>query len=212
MDTAARFWDRAAPSYARAPIRDTDAYETTLARTRAHLRPADRVIEFGCGTGTTAVSLAGDAGHVLATDISEAMLAIGRRRAAEAGAENVAFAQRDVRAEPGEAFDVALAFNLLHLLPDPAASVREMAAALRPGGTLIVKATCLADPGLGWRYRAMLLGLPVMQWLGRAPAVTFLRVAELDAAVQAAGLEIVETGVYPASPPNRFVVARKPAA
>ena len=49
------FWDRLAKRYARMPVADQAAYETKLEKTRAFLRPDSRVLEFGCGTGSTAI-------------------------------------------------------------------------------------------------------------------------------------------------------------
>jgi ubiquinone/menaquinone biosynthesis C-methylase UbiE len=169
------------------------------------------VLELGCGTGTTAIRLADAADTILATDFAEAMLAIGRRRAAEAGVGNVTFARRDAAdAARDGPFDAVLAFNLLHLVPDLDATLAAMAAALRPGGVIAVKALCLRAPGLSWKFRAMLLLLPALQAMGKAPRLARMDVAGFEQAIVRAGFEIVETGNYPAMPVNRFVVARKP--
>jgi ubiquinone/menaquinone biosynthesis C-methylase UbiE len=206
------FWDRIAEKYAQSPVRDPDAYDRTLARVRAHLPPGARVLELGCGTGTTAIRLADAAGTILATDFSDGMLTIARQRAAEAGVENVAFARRDAAdAARDGPFDAVLAFNLLHLVPDLDATLAAMAAALRPGGAIAVKAVCLAEPGLSLKLRAVLWLLPLAQMAGKAPRLHRLSVAAFERAIARAGFEIVETGNYPAMPVNRFVVARKPA-
>jgi hypothetical protein len=78
--------------------------------------------------------------------------------------------------------------------------------ALRPGGVFISKTVCLGG-SLPLKYRAMLLALPVMQSLGKAPWVARLKVADLERRITAAGFDLVETGDYPAVPPSRFVVA-----
>ncbi len=60
MSTAsdARFWDRISRKYAQDAIADQAGYERTLARTRERLPPDSRVLELGCGTGSTALRLA----------------------------------------------------------------------------------------------------------------------------------------------------------
>lgn len=65
----ARFWNRVARRYARAKIGDPQGYERSLERTRALLGPGDRVLELGCGTGMTALRLAGSVQAYLATAI-----------------------------------------------------------------------------------------------------------------------------------------------
>jgi len=206
MAASALFWDRIARRYAARPVRDRAAYEETLARTRARLAPQDRVLEVGCGTGTTAIALADATGRLTATDISPAMLAIAREKAAAAGCEGLDVVEAAVSdaALPAGPFDAVLAFNLIDLLDDPAAGLRLLADRLRPGGLLISKTVCLGD---GWRWMRPAIG--ALQWLGRAPPVAFLRIEELEGAIAAAGLEILETGTSPARPPARFVVARR---
>src|SRR5690606_29493786 len=87
--TPSHFWDRKARGYARQPIADESAYEATLDRVKAHLTPRDRVLEVGCGTGSTALKLAPFAGELLATDGSREMTAIANEKAATAACANV---------------------------------------------------------------------------------------------------------------------------
>ncbi len=208
----ARFWNRVAARYAKAPMRAPDAYAATLDRVRAHLDPGARVLELGCGTGTTAIRLADAVAAITATDIAAAMLDIARGRAAEAGVTNVTFTQADAaEVVAGAPYDAVMAFNLLHLLPDRAATLAAIRRDLRPGGLLICKTICLAEPGQSWKLRlALAVALPVLQALGRAPRFAMLTVAGLEAEIAAAGFEIVETGNYPERPPNRLVIARRP--
>jgi ubiquinone/menaquinone biosynthesis C-methylase UbiE len=206
----ARFWNRVAARYAKAPMRAPDAYAATLDRVRAHLTPGDRVLELGCGTGTTAVRLADAVAEITATDIADNMLEIARGRAADAGVANVTFAAADAEdVAQGAPYDVVMAFNLLHLMTDRAAALAAIARDLRPGGLLICKTICLAEPGQSVLLRlALALALPVMQALGKAPRFAKLTVAELEAEIAAVGFDIIEAGNYPERPPSRLVIAR----
>lgn len=207
MQTTAEFWDKAAPGYAAKPISDTASYEQTLARIRAHLPEGARVLELGCGTGATALRLASAAAGIHATDVSTGMIAEARKRPQLA---NVTFAVGDVfdpSLAPGQ-FDVVMALNLVHLLPDSAAFARRVRELLAPGGLYISKTPCLAERNLGIKFSLLKAAIPVMQWMGKAPFVRFFTIAELADDITAAGFEIVETGTFPAQPPSHFVVAR----
>lgn len=203
MTEAHLFWDRLADRYAARPIKDETAYEATLDRTRSHLHAEDRVLEVGCGTGTTALRLAPSVCHLTATDFSSRMIGIAREKAAAEGVSNVTF-RRAGLAELGEApYDALLAFNLLHLIEDVPAALEVLADRLKSGGRFISKTVCLGDGQRHLRLLVRLLGL-----VGKAPHVTFLGTAELERMIEAAGFRIVETGAYP-HPRNHFVVAEK---
>ena len=205
MTSESAFWDKIAKSYAAQPIKDMAAYEQTMDRTRAHLGKEDRVLEVGCGTGSTAVLLAPSVAHITASDISGAMLEIGRERARTAEADNVDFLQAalpDPVLETG-AYDAVLVFNTLHLVRDLPAVLRNLREALQPGGVLISKTVCLAEQTRLWAVPLFLLRL-----IGKAPWVNLLTFDDVERAMRDAGFEIVETGVFPA-PHSRFVVARK---
>lgn len=212
MIDALTFWDRQAEKYARIQISDPEAYELTLTRTRSYLGPKDSVLELGAGTASTALRLCGSVARYTASDIAPAMVEIGRRKATEAQADRlelVAADASDPRFATGDR-DAVLAFNLLHLVDDLPATLAQIAAMLRPGGLFISKTFCLPDRRFGSAKLALIrLALPVMQMLGKAPRVHFMPIADLEGMIAAAGFEIVETGNYPASPPRRFIVARK---
>ena len=204
MTGAARFWDKVAAKYAKSPVKNVRAYEQTLARTRDWLGPEARVLEIGCGTGTTALKLADAAGHITATDISPAMIAIAETKRQEAGAANVSFEAANADGAGDETFDAVLAFNLLHLLPDAAATVRHARDRLKPDGVFISKTMCLAEAS--FVFRPMIF---VMRLLGKAPYVRFFRKAELEAMIAAEGFEIVEATAFDGAPDSRYIVARR---
>ncbi|RVU37965.1 class I SAM-dependent methyltransferase [Hwanghaeella grinnelliae] len=214
MIAAAKFWDKHADKYAQRPIKNVDAYERTLERTRAYLSKTDRVLEIGCGTGGTAVKLAGDAAHITGSDISPAMIGIARGRAEDQGRDNVSFVcgdACDLDFEDGTfqrgSFDAVMAFNLLHLLPDAEGAVSRAHALVKPGGYFISKTACLRDMSPLWRPLIF-----VMQAVGFAPFLRRFSKPELNGMIEAAGFEIVEGRSFPGAPESWFVVARKPIA
>jgi len=112
---------------------------------RLPIEAGSRVVDIGCGPGRLTLPVArivGDAGEVLAVDLQPEMLAIVERRSASAGRHNV----RTLRAAAGDgaipagSYDVALLVTVLGEIPTArrAATMEEIAAALRPGGRLVV--------------------------------------------------------------------------
>jgi ubiquinone/menaquinone biosynthesis C-methylase UbiE len=105
------------------------------------IRPGQRLLEVGCGTGTLAVAAAQRGATVVAFDRSEAMLELAKEKAHEAGV-TVDWRQGEAAFPPigDEQFDVVTAtFVLSELSRDLAAlAVRRMAEALRPGGQLLI--------------------------------------------------------------------------
>lgn len=210
MTADARFWNRVAPKYAKSPIRDIGAYRHTLERTRSYLKAGDKVLELGCGTGSTAIELARNAAQITATDLSEEMLKVGRERAWNAAVSNVDFQCCGVLSAPEGPYDAVMAFNLLHLLPDLEAVLALVAAKLPRGGLFISKTPCLGEARGSWKYWMYTVAIPLMRLAGKAPShVDFLDIRKLEAAVQRAGFEIIETGNYPADTPGRYLVARR---
>ncbi|WP_027257944.1 class I SAM-dependent methyltransferase [Leisingera aquimarina] len=210
MTADARFWNKIAPKYAKSEIRDEDAYRYALERTRSYLKPEDSVLELGCGTGSTAIELARSVSKITATDLSEAMLDVGRERAWDAGAGNVEFQCSSAGQAPEGPFDAILAHNLLHLLPDLALVLDGVVVRLAPGGLFISKTPCLGEMRGSWKYRMFQVAIPLMRLAGYAPSyVDFIDIRTLEAAVQRAGFDIIETGNYPADTPGRYVVARR---
>jgi ubiquinone/menaquinone biosynthesis C-methylase UbiE len=206
----ARFWDRTARKYAADVIADPAGYERTLECTQHYLRAADAVLEVGCGTGTTALTLAPCVASLVATDVSGEMIAIAREKAAAQGCVNAVFetARADAPDRPDGSFDVVLAFNVLHLVAARDAVLRNIHRLLTPGGLFISKTPCLTQMGLPVR-----LLVPVMQAIGKAPHVAFFTDAELEREITAAGFKIVERARHGTRGKDArpFLVARKRA-
>jgi ubiquinone/menaquinone biosynthesis C-methylase UbiE len=204
MSQTQKFWDRMAEKYYRDPIKDMESYETKLAKTREHMTPDSEVLEFGCGTGGTAVLHAPHVKSILATDISGEMLAIGERRAAEAGVENIEFRRgtmQDLDLEPGR-FDIALGMSILHLLPDRRGDMARVRETLKPGGVFISSTVVLAD--MWWLWPVLQLG----RLFGAVPYVKFFTRRQFLASVEESGF-VIEEEWRPNNGRFIFLIARK---
>jgi ubiquinone/menaquinone biosynthesis C-methylase UbiE len=202
------FWDRIARKYANEPIRDMAGYERTIDRTRQLLCITDNVLEIGCGTGTSALTLADGVASIVGTDASSEMIAIARQKAAARGCANAEFSVAPAESDAGIAtgHDAVLAFNLLHLVADRAAVLRNVRDQLKQGGLFISKTPCLAEMNILIR-----LAVPVMRMVGRAPYVSFFSAPDLEGEITRAGFEVIERGRHDSGRRDAriFLVARK---
>lgn len=107
----------------------------------ARLTSGDRVLDVGCGPGalTTELVMRLGAGSVAAVDPSESFVAAARGR--HPGVD-VRRAAADALPYSDRVFDAAFAQLVVHFMPDPVASLREMARVTRPEG---VVAECVWD-------------------------------------------------------------------
>lgn len=202
------FWDKMAPKYAESQMRSVDDYEHTLARTLSYLTPQMRVLEMGCGTGTTALRLAPHVKAFVGTDQSSEMIRIARDKAADEHSNlefRVLGAAESAQLEEG--FDVVMGFNLFHLVPDADAVLADIFKMLKPGGLMISKTPCLMDKAFGWKRFLVAGMLPILKRIGKAPDVGLWRIAGVDRRIADAGFETLEAGNFPAI--SRYVVARK---
>lgn len=199
-----RFWDRLAERYARQPIADEAAYQRKLQITRDYLRPDMEVLEFGCGTGGTAILHAPRVRHITAIDFSEAMLAIARAKAAAAAVPNVSFERADIthfEAHDGR-FDAILGLSILHLLANKDAVIAKVFRLLKPGGVFISSTTCIGDTIGAFKFIA-----PVGKALGLLPQLDVMTTSELVGSIEGAGFTI-EQQWQPGKGKAVFIVAR----
>lgn len=136
-------WDAAAPGWDAhcADIRAWLRAPTDAMLGMAGVATGSRVLDVAAGAGDQTLDLAGrvgPTGHVLAIDLSPAILARARARVERAGFTNVETRVADGQAleVAGASFDAAVCRLGLMLFPDPLRGLREIHRALRPGGRL----------------------------------------------------------------------------
>jgi phosphatidylethanolamine/phosphatidyl-N-methylethanolamine N-methyltransferase len=106
---------------------------------RMGIRPNDRVLEVGVGTGIN-TSLYPANCQVTGIDLSASMLEKARERVAREGLHNVRLLEMDAASLTfaADSFDIVYAPYLVSVVPDPVKVVREMHRVSKPGGKIIV--------------------------------------------------------------------------
>jgi ubiquinone/menaquinone biosynthesis C-methylase UbiE len=130
----ARDWDRVRSLHA-----PDEAVEAAVADVIG-AGPIGSLLDLGTGTGRMLQLFGPRASRAVGVDASHAMLAVARANLERGRLARVELRQCDIHALPfgRNAFDVVIVHQVLHFLDDPARALREAAAALTPGGRIIV--------------------------------------------------------------------------
>jgi phosphatidylethanolamine/phosphatidyl-N-methylethanolamine N-methyltransferase len=106
---------------------------------RMGIRPGDRVLEVGVGTGINA-ALYPSYCSVTGVDFSSSMLEKARERVARKGVHNVRLLEMDAANMKfaDDSFDIVYAPYVISVVPDPVAVTREMRRVCRPGGRIVI--------------------------------------------------------------------------
>ena len=208
MNQPSKFWDKIADRYARKPVADEAAYQKKLRVTREYLRPDMDVLEFGCGTGSTAIAHAPYVKHLLATDISSRMIEIAQGKADAGKVENVTFerAAIDEFSVPDETFDAVMGHSVLQLLENKEEAIAKVHRMLKPGGIFVSSTACIGDFMKIFKVIA-----PIGKFLGLLPLVKVFTKKELEDSLTDAGFEI-DYQWQPGKGKSVFIVAKKAAS
>jgi ubiquinone/menaquinone biosynthesis C-methylase UbiE len=146
-------WDKAASFYEQYWARQLDRAQARVL-SLAELRAGEDVLDVACGTGLVtlpAAACVGPRGRVVATDISDAMVAHLRDAAVRGGLMQITCQRSDAEELEVAAatFDVALcAFGLMYVT-DPVRALARVYHALRPNGRVVI-AVWGARTHCGW--------------------------------------------------------------
>ncbi len=182
------FWDKHAERYAKSPVSDEDSYQKKLQITREYLRPDMEVLEFGCGTGSTAITHAPHVKHIQAIDVSSKMLEIAQGKADANNVENITFTRSNIDefSVPDSAFDAVLGLSILHLVENKEDVISKVHKMLKPGGVFVTSTVCLGDTKIRFFKFIGLIG----KFLGLLPLLKVFTAKELQHSLTHAGFAI----------------------
>ncbi|HXJ09145.1 MAG TPA: class I SAM-dependent methyltransferase [Burkholderiales bacterium] len=168
---AAKDYDRKWSFYVEATTRETLA--------RLEMRPTDRVLDIGCGTGELLSRLAAKypEARLSGLDPVPEMLEMARRKLSERVDLRVGWANE--LPWPDGTFDLVVSCNMFHYITHPVDAVREMERVLKPGGRIVITDWC--DDYLACRVCNLYLRL-----MSKAHYKTY-RQAECESLLEQAG-------------------------
>ncbi|MCK0119090.1 class I SAM-dependent methyltransferase [Loktanella sp. F6476L] len=202
MSRDVTFWNLMAKRYAKSDIADVAAYERKLAMTQAVMHPDMDALEFGCGTGSTAVIHAPFVKQMTGIDYSRNMIEIARAKAETV--QNLQFEVSELGNWPASnaSYDIILGMNILHLLPDHRAALADVRRLIKTGGYFVSTTVCLGDmSGILPRL------LPLLSATRLIPKVVPIASDTLAQDIRDAGFEIVENW-RPEPGRSAFIIAK----
>src|SRR4051812_34729743 len=118
---------------------------------RIGIKPGMKVLDLGCGDGTTALPAAKRGADVTGIDIARNLVEAGNRRAAEAGLTNCRFEVGDasnLEQVEDKTFDLVVSIFGAMFAPRPFDVAKEMVRVTRPGGRIVMGNWIPNDPTL----------------------------------------------------------------
>ena len=206
MNSSAKFWDKIAEKYSKQPIADEESYQKKLQVTREYFNPEMELLEFGCGTGSTAIIHAPYVKHIRAIDISEKMIEIAQSKADAQNIKNITFEQLTIDELSGvdSTFDMVLGLSILHLLENKEEVITKVYKILKPGGIFVTSTACLEDNMKWFKFIA-----PIGKFIGLMPLVKVFSKKELETILIDAGFAI-EYNWQPSKDKAVFIIGEKP--
>ncbi|WP_235006850.1 class I SAM-dependent methyltransferase [Calothrix rhizosoleniae] len=173
--------------------------------TQQYFHPEMEVLEFGCGTGSTAIIHAPYVKYIHAIDISSKMIEIAQGKADTENIKNITFEQLtiDELTVSDCTFDMVLGLSILHLLSNKEEVITKVHKILKPGGLFVTSTACLGDTMKWFKIIA-----PIGNFFGLIPLVKIFTVKELENSLINAGFTI-DYQWQPSKDKAVFIVAQK---
>ena len=210
MNKTEKFWDKVSFKFDKRSHKIDQTEIKTLEKTKKYLNVNDIVLDYGCGIGTIAIEISRNVKKIHGIDISQKMIDVAKRKAAERNIKNLHFTQStifDERYKRGS-FDVILAFNILHFLEDTQQVMTKINELLKPEGLIISVTPCLGEKKSFINILIFLLVF-LQTKMGMLPYIRFFRICEFEDSIANANFKIVESESLDNPGEQYFIVAKK---
>ena len=142
------FWDKVSGVYDLFEnIYNKSVYQSTGESVAKYIKNTDRVLECACGTGAISIFIAPVCKELIVSDYSVGMLKQAKKKLKNC--DNIDYRRVDITDIEAEdnSFDVVVAGNVIHLLPDPQRAMNELTRVCKDGGRLVIPTYINGDEG-----------------------------------------------------------------
>lgn len=142
------FWDKVSGVYDLFEnIYNKSVYQSTGKSVAKYIKNTDRVLECACGTGAISIFIAPVCKELIVSDYSVGMLKQAKKKLKNF--DNIEYKMVDITDIEAEdnSFDVVVAGNVIHLLPDPQRAMKELTRVCKDGGRLVIPTYINGDEG-----------------------------------------------------------------
>ena len=142
------FWDKVSGVYDLFEnIYNKSVYQSTGESVAKYIKNTDRVLECACGTGAISIFIAPVCKELIVSDYSVGMLKQSKKKLKNY--DNIDYRRVDITDIEAEdnSFDVVVAGNVIHLLPDPQRAMNELTRVCKDGGRLVIPTYINGDEG-----------------------------------------------------------------
>ncbi len=202
MAQSVTFWNIFARKYSKKPIADINSYEFKLDLTQKYLKPEFRVLEVGCGTGSTAILHAPFVSEYHAIDYSPKMIEICEEKLRESIHNNLYFSVGTLE-DVTDSYDSLLALNYLHLTKHYERNIKKMSELLKKDGLIFLSTPCFGSAS----PKRFLFN--ILSQLGVIPFVNFFTKKQLLTSLSKNNLSIIEHHQPGKNKRIHFIIAKK---
>jgi len=200
MKDKSKFWDKQAKNFSTGASEEIDE---CLQLAQGYLNDQMDVLDIGCGTGISTRKLSLIAKNVIGIDFSQKMIDMARQ--ATIHEKNVEYLLASIEDDQDfGAFDIVIAFNVLHLVSNPEETLNKIHHLLKPEGLLISTTPCLGEKSYFFR-----LVFKILEKVGLLISVNPLTIKSLKHLIEESGLSIIDMKSISASDSNVYIVSKK---
>ena len=211
MNKSEDFWNKASKNYHKTEKRFEYIHKKARENTKKHLKDSYIVMDYGCGTGTASCEFSSLVKEIEGIDISSEMIRIAKEKADVSKIENVTFEKADLFEDKFqvESFDVILAFNMLHTVPNPQDIVHRINDLLKADGIFVSITPCLGQK-MSFLVNLQIQLVRILCKFGVIPIpIRRIKSSDIDILLAKGEFEAIESEEIFQGASSYFVVAKK---